>query len=73
MELREYLFFKRITVKEFSQIMDYSRTHISAVVNKKANASKKLARRIEKFTDGEIKSESLMNQINDENPLSTTV
>jgi len=63
MNLKEYLFFKRMPVTEFSQIMDYSRTHISAVISGKANASRKLSERIEKFTEGEIKASDLRSQV----------
>jgi plasmid maintenance system antidote protein VapI len=62
MNLKEYLFFKRMTVKEFSQIMDYSRTHMSSIVNGTATAGIKLAKRIEKFTDGELKAIDLMKE-----------
>lgn len=65
MNLRDYLFLKRITIKEFAQIMDYSRTHMTAIANGKTNASMKLAKRIEKFTDGVIKAEDLTTQVKD--------
>lgn len=60
MKLREYLFVKRISVKDFSQIVDYSRTHISAIVNEKLKPSPKLARRIEKETNGEVTIDELL-------------
>lgn len=63
MTLREYLFFKRISINAFAKSMDYSRTHMSAIVWKKANASRKLADKIEKFTEGEIKAEDLRKQV----------
>ena len=60
MKLREYLFVHRMTVKEFSALVDYSRTHLSAIVNDKLRPSAKLARRIEKETNGEVKAEELL-------------
>jgi transcriptional regulator with XRE-family HTH domain len=60
MKLREYLFIHRMTVKEFSELVDYSRTHLSAIVNEKLRPSPKLARRIEKETNGEVKAEDLL-------------
>lgn len=60
MKLREYLFVHRMTVKEFSELLDYSRTHLSAIVNEKLKPSPKLARRIEKETNGEVKAEDLI-------------
>lgn len=59
MKLREYLFVNRISVKEFSKSVDYSRTHLSGVVNGKLKPSKKLARAIEKATQGEVSIEEL--------------
>ena len=60
MNLRDYLSLHRITVKDFSELVDYSRTHLSAIVNGKLKPSPKLARRIEKETHGEVKVEDLL-------------
>lgn len=60
MKLREYLFIHRMTVKEFSELVDYSRTHLSAIVNEKLKPSPKLARRIEKETNGEVKADEFL-------------
>ena len=60
MNLRDYLSIHRLSVKEFSQSVDYSRTHLSAIVNGKLKPSPKLARRIEKETNGEVKAQDLM-------------
>jgi transcriptional regulator with XRE-family HTH domain len=60
MNLREYLFIRRMSVKSFSEIVDYSRTHISSIVNGRLIPSPKLARRIEKETNGEVKAEELL-------------
>ena len=60
MNLREYLFVHRLSVKEFSETLGYSRTHLSAIVHGKFKPSKKLAQYIEKMTNGEVKVEDLM-------------
>lgn len=60
MDLREYLFRKRITVKEFSETLDYTRTHLSQIINGNRSPSKRLARSIEKATNGEVTAEELL-------------
>lgn len=60
MDLREYLFRKRLTVKEFSELIDCSRTHVSAIVNNRIKPSKRLAKSIELATNGEVKAEELL-------------
>lgn len=54
MELKEYLYLQRLTIKEFSDILDYSRVHISSIINGKSYASDKIARKIERVTGGEV-------------------
>jgi transcriptional regulator with XRE-family HTH domain len=60
MNLREYLFIKRMSIQEFSEIVDYSRVHISGIVNGKFRPSRKLAKRIEKETNGEVTINELL-------------
>lgn len=67
MDLREYLFRKRITVKDFAEKIDYSRTHMSEIVNMKRKPTKKLARAIEKATNGEVTVEELLEKEASEN------
>lgn len=62
MDLREYLFRKRITVTEFSNLIDYSRTHISEIMHGSRKPGKKVIRIIEKATNGEVKAEDLMSE-----------
>ena len=61
MNLREYLFLKRMTVKEFSEIVECSRNHISQIINSGTKPSKRLAKDIERATNGEVKAEDLLN------------
>ena len=60
MNLKEYLFYKRMTVKDFSEKIGYSRTHISATMNGHLKMNKKLARAIERETEGEVTAEELL-------------
>lgn len=60
MDLREYLFKKRIKVSEFSRTINYDRSYINDIVNGKKFAGKKLAKAISDATDGEVTVEELM-------------
>ena len=66
MNLRMYLFSKRISVTEFSKVLGCSRVHLSAVINGQRTPSLMLAKSIELATNGEVKAESLL-QENKEN------
>lgn len=59
MDIREFLFMNRMTVSEFAQKLDVCPNHITAIKNGRYRAGKKLARDIEKFSDGHIKAEEL--------------
>ena len=61
MDLREYLFRKRLSIKEFGEMVYCSRTYISNIVHKKRTPSIRLAKSIEKVTNGEVTAESLLN------------
>jgi plasmid maintenance system antidote protein VapI len=60
--LRDYLYHNRISVTEFAKNIDYSRGHLTSIINGKLRPSKKLARQIEKATNGEVKAEELLNE-----------
>lgn len=62
MKLRDYLYHNRITITEFAQVLDYSRGHLTSVVNGKLRPSKKLARQIEKNTNGQVTVQELLNE-----------
>lgn len=61
MELREYLFRNRVEVKQLAQELDYCRHHLSNIVNKKSFASHRLAKEIEKITNGQVTIPELIN------------
>lgn len=60
MNLKEYLFLKRMTVTEFSEMMGYNRNHISGIVNGRIIPSRGLAKSIERITNGEVTAEELL-------------
>ena len=55
MNLKEYLFYKNQTLKEFSLIADISACHLSSVMTGYRRASPKLLRVIERVTFGWVK------------------
>jgi transcriptional regulator with XRE-family HTH domain len=59
MNLKEYLYLKKVTIKDLSELLDYSRPHLSGVVNGKLKPSRKLARAIQKYTNGEVTMEEI--------------
>lgn len=60
MKLREYLFFKQLTIKELSEKIGYSADHISGYLSGRLRISKRLAEKIAKATNNEISVEELM-------------
>lgn len=58
--LKEYLFLNKKSVKEFSQNLGYSRTHMSLVVNGALRPSRPMAISIERVTGGQVKAEDLL-------------
>lgn len=61
MKLKLYLVKNRLSVVEFAQMLDYSRTHLSAVINGHLKPSRRLARAIERETNGEVTADELLN------------
>lgn len=60
MDLRTYIFLKRMTVKGFAESIDYSANQISAIIHARRKPGKKLAKAIEKATDGEVTAVELL-------------
>lgn len=65
MDLREYLFRKRLSVTDFAKELGYQRVHISQIVNGKRKAGRHLAKTIEQFTHGEVTAHELLNPVKD--------
>ncbi len=61
MDLREYLFRKRMSVSDFAKKINYSRQHVSSVMHGNYQAGEKLAEAIETATDGEVKAKDILN------------
>lgn len=62
MNLREYLFINRLSVTEFSEKLEYSRTHLSAIIHGKLKPSKRLAKAIEKATNGDVTIQEVLSE-----------
>ncbi len=66
MDLREYLFFNKITQSKFSEDIQCTRSYLSGIIHKKIKPSKRLAKSIEIVTNGEVKVEDLLKGFPDE-------
>ena len=60
MDLREYLFRKRFSVTEFAKKINYSRTYVNEIVTGNRTPGRKLAKAIEKETEGEVTAKELL-------------
>lgn len=54
MDLREYLFRTRTSLKNFSEKLGYSRSYVSILVHGHRKPSLRLAKLIEQTTDGKV-------------------
>ena len=55
MNLKEYLFYKNLSLKEFAKIVDVSACHLSSVITGFRKTSPKLLRAIQRASDGWVK------------------
>lgn len=62
MDLKDYLYIKRMTINQFSELIGYSRNHISGIINRRLKPTKKLAQYIEKMTNSEVSVDELMKE-----------
>lgn len=60
MILRDYLYFKKQTIKSFAESLELSPQHLSGYMCGKLRVSKKVARAIEKKTHSEVSAEEVM-------------
>lgn len=67
MDLREYLFRKRLSITQFSALVFCNRNYISQIANKKRIPSVRLAKAIEQVTNGDVSAEEVLNPKDDEN------
>jgi len=66
MELRDWLHKRRIKISDFASICDVGRVHMQNVNNLKKKAGKKLVRKIEEATNGEVTRFDLLTTHKDE-------
>lgn len=69
MNLRDYLHFERITLKSFCDSIEMSPTHLGGYINGRLRVSKKVARAIERATNGKVTAKQVMK----DNPLKKTI
>lgn len=65
MELKIYLVKNRLTIKQFCEIIGYSRNQISGVMNGNLRPSPRLAKVIEEATNGEVTVAELLKDKNE--------
>jgi len=58
--LREFLFYEEKSITEFAKELEVSRNYLSQIALGHLKPSKRLARDIEKFTNGKVKAEELL-------------
>ena len=59
MDLREYLYVKRLTINDFAKLCDYSPKHLSGFMSGRLKASRKLLRKIAELTENQVTLEEL--------------
>jgi len=57
MDLKEWLFFERRSITEFAEMIDYSRQHLTGIISGRHSPSRKLIKRIERATNGQVTRE----------------
>jgi DNA-binding transcriptional regulator YdaS (Cro superfamily) len=60
MNLRDYLHFRRKTIKDFALSIDMTPGHIYGYIRGRLRVSKKVAKNIEKATQGEVTAVEIM-------------
>jgi len=74
MELRDYLHFERMTLKDLAAKLEMTQGHLCRIVNRKVNITRRLAKDIERETQGKVTASELLKENNmnsvEENALS---
>lgn len=60
MNLRDYLHFERIKIKHFSDALELSSSHIRNYIHGRNRLSRKVARAIERITNGKVTAKQIM-------------
>jgi len=63
-KLKIYLLTNGITLTEFSNMIGYTRSFISRVINGHVSCSERFAKQIENATNGEVTMQDLKNGVN---------
>jgi len=58
--LTDYLYWNKLSITDFSKKVDCTRTYLSSIINGRQVPSRRMARDIERATDGAIKAEDLL-------------
>ncbi len=67
MELADYLYIKRIKISEFARQIDASRSYISKITSRRMIPGRRIAKEIERLTDGCVTAFELRGESNDDN------
>lgn len=62
MRLKEYLYKHRWTITDFAKLVEFRREFISQLVNGKIKTSKRSAKLIASFTNGEVSPEEILSE-----------
>lgn len=63
MDLREYLYKEEMTLTKLAEMVDCNKSYLSRVKKKRKKPGKKLARYIERATQGEVTADYLLNNV----------
>lgn len=70
MDLREYLFYNKKTVTNMAKEIDITRSYLSKIIHGRIAISKKIAKSIERATNGNVKiSSPLPDTFSDRQPI----
>jgi len=60
MNLKEYLFYSNMTIRDFAKIADFNNAFLSGVINGKRIPSAKTMRTIERVTNGKVRADTIL-------------
>lgn len=62
MQLKEYLRLNGLRIKDFAELLGYSRTHMNEVMLGRRKLPKKLSNAIERATNGQVKADEIVSK-----------
>lgn len=60
MKLKDYLYFENIKQKDFAETLELCPTHICGYINGRIRFSKKVAKAIERITNGKVTAKEIL-------------